>query len=77
MLKGLKRLDLWIPESHPIWKVPPRMRSAVAREWLDVGGKLAALEEAVARLERKLDREGDTARPVTPACINADAFFEI
>jgi len=35
--KARRRLDLQLPEDHPIFSYPKGVRSAVAREWLDIG----------------------------------------
>jgi hypothetical protein len=47
----MKRLNLQLPQSHPVFRYPPRIRPKVAREWLDLGMRLAAIEERLARLE--------------------------
>ncbi|MEW6448855.1 MAG: hypothetical protein AB1426_12380 [Bacillota bacterium] len=54
--KGLRRLELKLPDDHPIWSFPPRTRAPVARAYLDLIPELVAhsklLEEALNRLER-------------------------
>ena len=54
--KGLRRLDLWLPDDHPIWSFPARTRAPVARAYLDLMPELVAhsklLEEVLGRLER-------------------------
>jgi hypothetical protein len=52
--KGLKRLDLWIPESHPIYSYPPYSRARVAREWLNIGAHLTAIEQELRDLKARL-----------------------
>lgn len=52
--KGLKRLDLWLPENHPIFSYPPRTRAKTARDWLDIGARLSGLEKKLEDLEAKL-----------------------
>jgi hypothetical protein len=59
--KGLKRLDLWIPESHPIYDYPPRSRAKVAREWLDLGGQLFAIDQDLKEIKKRLS-ENEPAR---------------
>lgn len=49
----LKRLNLQLPQNHPIFLYPPRIRAKVAREWLDIGMRLAAIEERLGRLEER------------------------
>jgi hypothetical protein len=53
-VKGLKRLDLWIPESHPIYDYPPHSRAKVAREWLDIGARLSAIEQELGEVKKHL-----------------------
>jgi len=53
----LVRLELRLPADHPVFQIPQGSRAAAAREWLDTGARLAAIEkklEALAVLERKL-----------------------
>lgn len=52
--KGLKRLDLWLPENHPIFQYPAGTRTKVAREWLDIGSRLSGVERKLEELEEKL-----------------------
>jgi hypothetical protein len=52
--KGLKRLDLWIPENHPIYDYPPHSRAKVAREWLDLGARLSAIEQELREVKKHL-----------------------
>lgn len=47
----LRRLELRLPDDHPIWKVPHRLRASTARRWLELG---AAAEEAQESLEERL-----------------------
>lgn len=60
--EGLRRLDLWLPDTHPIFHVPPRQRAAKAREWLDLAMRLddhlRALREAVEALRAALEGGG-------------------
>jgi hypothetical protein len=52
--KGMKRLEILLPESHPLFDHPPRWRSKVAREWLDLGARLAAVEHEIRNLQRRV-----------------------
>jgi hypothetical protein len=49
---GYRRLELWLPDGHPLWSLPPRTRSAYARALLDIG---LAVERRLAGIEEKLD----------------------
>ncbi|WP_062285131.1 hypothetical protein [Neomoorella mulderi] len=49
----MKRLEIRIPPDHPVFRYPPRLRGQVAREWLDLGMRLASIEERLARLEER------------------------
>ncbi|MGB9860586.1 MAG: hypothetical protein ACPLQP_11695 [Moorellaceae bacterium] len=50
---GHRRFELWLPDGHPLWSLPPRTRSAYARALLDFG---LAVERRLAAIEEKLDR---------------------
>ncbi|MGB9782606.1 MAG: hypothetical protein ACPLSY_05005 [Moorellaceae bacterium] len=49
---GHRRLELWLPDGHPLWSLPPRTRSAYARALLDLG---LMLEHRFSTVEKKLD----------------------
>jgi hypothetical protein len=51
---GMLRLDLRIPQSHPIFDYPPRLRARVAREWLDLGARLSAIEQDLREVKKRL-----------------------
>lgn len=54
----MKRLELRLPEGHPIWQVPAGQRAEVARRWLELGREAELAREGVetrlARVEEKL-----------------------
>jgi len=65
--KRLRRLDLSLPDDHPVWSYPTGERSRKVRELLDLalrfeqgfvllGERLAGLKEALGRLEERLIR---------------------
>jgi len=49
--KGMRRLEILLPESHPLFGHPDRWRAKVAREWLDLGARLSAVEQELRHLE--------------------------
>ncbi|RJX20163.1 MAG: hypothetical protein C4575_07030 [Desulforudis sp.] len=51
--KGLRRLDLWIPDNHPVFGLPPKTRANWIRQALDL---TAALEEHMEAIESRLSR---------------------
>jgi acyl transferase domain-containing protein len=57
---GKKRLDLWLPDDHPVWSFPKGQRSERVRELLDLALRLEKgfrlMEERLARLEARLGR---------------------
>ena len=73
--KGLKRLELWLPETHFIWGAPPGCRATLARSYLNLApaleaqgemlrealSRLARLEERLAALEARLGAGGPTS----------------
>lgn len=56
--KGLRRLDLWLPDNHPIWDLPPGRRAERARELIDLGLRLElgfdTLRQEIANLRLEL-----------------------
>lgn len=71
--KRWRRLDLSLPENHPIWSYPRGQRSDRARELLDLALRL---EQGFAILEERLTRieTGQAARPPgegQAACLGA------
>jgi hypothetical protein len=60
---GVLRLDLRIPQGHPIFDYPPRLRARVAREWLDLGAQLSAIEQELREVNKRLS-ENEPARKV-------------
>lgn len=58
--EGQRRLEVWLPDTHPIFQLPPRQRSARVRELLDLALGLddhlrvirAAVEDIRAAVER-------------------------
>ncbi|NPV30780.1 MAG: hypothetical protein HPY58_14280 [Firmicutes bacterium] len=85
--KGMKRLDLWLPENHPVFKYPPGSRVKVARQWLDLGARLSGVEKKLTELEEKLNnislqeftnnedqRDKEKGRLVSSPPFNVDAF---
>lgn len=73
---GLKRLEVWLPVDHAVWSLPPGDRARAVREWLDLGARIGALEEAMARMERKLGKAPDEPEQKPPA-IDPEAFLDI
>ena len=51
---GLVRLEVRLPADHPLFRFPQGSRATVAREWLDIGARLAAVEERLRAIEEKL-----------------------
>jgi hypothetical protein len=59
--KGMKRLEILIPDNHPLFDHPPRWRARVAREWLDLGARLSAVEQELRNLQTQIvDLKGPT-----------------
>jgi uncharacterized membrane protein YccC len=53
--EGRRKLEVWLPESHHVWSLPPGLRAPAARRLLDLGAgidRLAGmLEAALVRLD--------------------------
>ncbi len=45
MPKSPRRLELRLPSNHPVWNLPDGSRSKIAREWLEIGRRLATIED--------------------------------
>ncbi|KYH30661.1 hypothetical protein [Neomoorella mulderi] len=67
MYDGKRRLDLWLPDDHPVWSFPKGDRSRKVRELLDLAmclergfgsleARLGRLEVGLGRLEERLVR---------------------
>ncbi|WP_027356581.1 hypothetical protein [Desulfofundulus thermocisternus] len=68
MAEKRKRLEIWLPTDHPIWKLPEGQRAKVARAVLEAAfgrkaagqvfvaldARLAAIEARLARLEESV-----------------------
>lgn len=58
MRKGMRRLDLWLPDNHPVFALPAGTRTPWVKEALDLlafmDGRFAALEARLAALENRL-----------------------
>ncbi len=74
--KGMKRLEIHVPEQHPIFNYPPGTRGMVAREWLDIGARIAAIEKQLSGIEDRLtglERKVDSGPAVEPAPVPGKA----
>lgn len=49
MDKPLRRLEIRLPANHPIFSIEAGKRNQVIREWLDLGQRLAAIEELLSQ----------------------------
>lgn len=70
--KRLRRLDLLLPEEHPIFQYQKGERSKVARDWLDIGSKLSEIKESVLEIKEML--AGQPAEKKTDSGFDAAAF---
>jgi hypothetical protein len=62
-VKGLKRLEVLVPEQHPIMAYPSGARSKIAREWLDMGARLSELEKQLTEIREMLSRGAVKTQP--------------
>ncbi|MGI6405489.1 MAG: hypothetical protein ACOX2E_03255 [Syntrophaceticus sp.] len=66
--KGRKRLDVWLPEDHPIFLYPPGSRARVVRNWLEIGEKLSKIEEKMEQLvTQKVEANKDEEQVFDPS----------
>lgn len=49
MNEPLRRLEIRLPANHPIFSIEAGKRNQVIREWLDIGQRLAAIEELLSQ----------------------------
>lgn len=65
--QGLRRLEVWLPDTHPIFQVSPRQRSARIRELLDLALRLddhlRAIREAVEGVRAAVENGASPAFP--------------
>ncbi|KUK10386.1 MAG: hypothetical protein XD50_1357 [Clostridia bacterium 41_269] len=61
--KDLKRIELWLPVNHPIFKCPKGTWATTAKEWLDIGAELAEMKDILMEIKRML--ESGSAFPVS------------
>jgi hypothetical protein len=54
--KGRRRLDIWLTEEHPIFSYPSGVRSAVAREWLNIGSLLLDIDKNINEIKEKISK---------------------
>lgn len=59
-MENKRRLEVLLPEDHPVWALPARVRAKVVRAVLDAAFRRApwpdgALEERLAAIEAKLE----------------------
>jgi hypothetical protein len=56
----LRRLEIRLPANHPVFFIELGKRNQVIREWLDLGRRLAAIEELLSQgvVEIKDDLSG-------------------
>lgn len=45
---------MWLPADHPVWKLHPGARAAVAREWLNISAYLEKTDSRLAEIENRL-----------------------
>jgi hypothetical protein len=50
---GMRRLEIIIPDDHPIFARPPGSRAKIAREWLDLGARLSAIEQGLKDINKR------------------------
>lgn len=77
--KGMRRLDIWLPEEHPIFNYPDGSRTQVARTWLDIGQRLLNIENNVSKIKEKVQNVeiNDTDNEIPEDTnINAVAYID-
>lgn len=83
-----RRLEVWLPEDHPVWELPEGQRAKVVRTILEAAfnrmvwpssrldERLARIEEALARLEEKLaGAVSSTNAPREEQLLDPDSFL--
>jgi hypothetical protein len=76
--KGRKRLDIWLPEDHPIFSYPSGVRAKVAREWLDIGARLSNIDKNINEIKEKINEleKNPGSSDSNEAGFDAGAFAE-
>lgn len=55
--KARRRLEIQLPVDHPIFSYPKGVRSAVAREWIDIGARLASIDKNIEEIKEMLSNQ--------------------
>lgn len=55
MSEPLRRLELRLPVSHPIWSVADGNRATVLKEWLEIGRRLSEIESDLQEIKGGLN----------------------
>jgi len=55
--KARRRLEIQLPVDHPIFSYPKGVRSAVAREWIDIGARLANIDKNIEEIKEILNSQ--------------------
>jgi len=75
MRKGLRRLEIWLPDNHWLWTLPPGQRAARVREALNTEGRLARIEERLRNLEQMLSQPSQAVPAVKQEIPDAEEFL--
>ncbi|RDV80891.1 hypothetical protein [Ammonifex thiophilus] len=54
--RTLRQLEVWLPEDHPIFRVPVEKRAEIARLLLSLSELFLDLLERVERLEKRVEK---------------------
>ena len=49
MTEPLRRLEIRLPVNHPVFSIEAGKRNQVVREWLELGQRLAVIEELLSQ----------------------------
>jgi len=55
--KARRLLEIQLPVDHPIFSYPKGVRSAVAREWIDIGARLANIDKNIEEIKEILNSQ--------------------
>lgn len=68
MRKGRRRLDLWLPDNHPIFELPSKTRSEWIRQVVDlavfIDQRLGDIDQRLQSIEARLNALGSAQEGV-------------
>ncbi|ACX51956.1 hypothetical protein Adeg_0814 [Ammonifex degensii KC4] len=79
--EGLRRVEVWLPVNHHVFRLPPGARAAYIRACINFAEALEEIRERLDRIEAKLESgvlpDSDPSPRKNRVEIDPAAFFDI